>query len=189
MNNKNTIQDLNSFRLPHNFRGRSAFIVQLWWIVESLLFKKSPQFAYPFRRWLLRLFGAKIGHGVIIRPSVTTTYPWKLTIGNHAWIGDDVVLYNLGDIHIGDNAVVSQGSYLCTGDHDYTKPDFPIRARPITIDSQAWVASQVFVSPGVRIGKGAVIGARSSVFNNMPPLMLCLGSPCKPIKKRIMDNS
>ena len=94
------IQDLKSFKLPKNFRGRNAFIVQLWWLVQSILFRTSPQFLYGWRNFLLRLFGAKIGKKVIIRPSVKITYPWKLSIGNYSWVGDDVDLYTLGDIDI-----------------------------------------------------------------------------------------
>lgn len=179
------IQDLSRFRLPPNFRGRSAVLVQLWWLVQSTLFQWSPQFAYGFRRWLLRCFGAKIGKNAIIRPSATITYPWKVCIGNHAWIGDNVVLYSLGEIVIGDNAVISQRSYLCTGDHDYTQTDFPIRGQKIVIGPESWVAADVFIAPGTSIGYGAVIGARSSVFSDMPDEMLCLGSPCKPIKERL----
>lgn len=178
-------QDLSRFRLPHNFRGRSAIAVQLWWFVQATFFQCSPQFAYGFRRWILRCFGAKVGSGVIIRPSATITYPWKLSIGNFSWIGDDVVLYSLGEIIIGDNVVVSQRSYICTGDHDYTKPDFPIRSRTITIGSEAWVAADVFIAPGVSIGEGSIIGARSSVFSDMPAGWLCMGYPCKAVKPRM----
>ena len=105
-------------------------------------------------------------------------------VGNYAWIGDDVVLYSLGQIKIGENAVVSQRSYLCAGDHDYTDVTFPIRAHKINIGTEAWVAADVFVAPGVDIGRGAVIGARSSVFSDMPAGMVCWGYPCKPIKNR-----
>jgi putative colanic acid biosynthesis acetyltransferase WcaF len=93
-------------------------------------------------------------------------------------------LYSLGEIDIGAHAVVSQASYLCAADHDHTQADFPIRDRKITIGEQAWVASNVFIGPGVNIGTGAVIGARSSVFKDMPAGMVCFGTPAKPIKPR-----
>ena len=95
------MQRLDKFILPKNFRGKNKFIVQLWWIVQSLFFNTSPQFMFGWRRFLLRLFGSKIGCNVKIRPSVKVTYPWKLIIGSYSWIGDDVVLYNLGNINIG----------------------------------------------------------------------------------------
>lgn len=159
-------------------------VVQLWWVVQATLFAMSPQFMFGWRRRLLRLFGAKVGEGVLLRPSVRVTYPWKVSIGDHAWIGDDVVLYSLGEIEIGDNAVVSQRSYLCAAAHDYTKPSFDIFDKKVTIEDQAWLATDVFVAPGVTIGRGAVIGARSGVFQDMPAGMVCYGSPAKPIRVR-----
>ena len=128
-------------------RGRSALTVQLWWLVQGSLFRWSPQFAYGFRRWLLRLFGARVGAKALIRPSATVTYPWKVDIGEHAWIGDDAVIYSLGPVHIGAHAVVSQRSYLCAADHDPDQPDFPLRERAVRIEDGAWVATDVFVAP------------------------------------------
>ena len=84
------MQTLNKFKLPKNFRGRSSLVVQLWWMTDFFLFKLSPQIMYGWRRFLLRLFGAKIGKNVIIRPNVTITYPWKVSIGDYSWIGDNV---------------------------------------------------------------------------------------------------
>lgn len=182
------VQDLSQFRLPDGFRGRSSVTVQLWWLVQSTLFRWSPQVAYGFRCWLLRRFGAKVGSHVLVRPSVSITYPWKITIADYAWVGDDVVLYSLGDIEIGANAVVSQLSYLCTGSHDYSRVDFPIYAKKITVEPEAWLAAGVFVAPGVTIGRGAVIGVRSSVFADMPAGMICMGYPCVPVKQRLMTT-
>jgi len=179
------IQDLRSFRLPPNFRGRPAWFVQLWWLVQATLFRCSPQVAYAWRRWLLRAFGAKIGKGVLIRPSVAVTYPWKLSIGDWSWIGDFVTLYTLGEIAIGDNVVVSQHCYICSASHDFTSPGFDIFTDPVNIESEAWLASDVFVSPGVRIGRGAVVGARSLVLDNVPEMMLCAGHPARVLRARL----
>ena len=178
---------LNKFNLPQNFRGRSVLIVQLWWFTDFCFFKPSPQILYGWRRFLLRLFGAKIGKKVIIRPSATITYPWKVTIGDYSWIGDNAELYSLGEIEIGNNVVISQKSYLCAASHDYTKEDFPIWAKKITIEDECWLATDVYVAPGITIGKGTVVGARSSVFKNLPPGKVCVGSPAKPIKDRISN--
>ena len=153
--------------MPANFRGKPGWYVQLWWIVQALLFHPSPQIMYGWRRFLLRMFGAKIGKNVIIRPSVQITYPWKLSIGDYSWIGDDVVLYTLGNITIGSNAVVSQRSYICTGSHDYTKQTFDIFSKPIIIGNECWLATDVFVAPGVTIAQGMVVGARSSVYKTI----------------------
>jgi putative colanic acid biosynthesis acetyltransferase WcaF len=177
-------QDLSRFRLPHNFRGRSPMVVQLWWLVEATAFRWSPQVAYGWRRFLLRLFGAQVGRGVLVRPSVRTTYPWKVSIGDHAWVGDDVELYSLGEIVIGSHSVISQRSYICTGTHDTNRISFDISAHPIRIGSQCWLATDVFVAPGVSIGDGAVVGARSCVLTDLPPAMICYGSPARAIKPR-----
>lgn len=179
------VQKLDTFSLPSDFRGRSAFVVQSWWIVQATLFACSPQFMFAWRRWLLKLFGAKVGKAVLVRPSVKITYPWKVSIGDFAWIGDDVVLYSLGEIEIGNNAVISQRSYLCAASHDYAQADFPIYAKKISIGDQAWLATDVFVAPGVSVGQGAVVGARSAVFHDLPPLMVCIGTPARPIKPRL----
>jgi putative colanic acid biosynthesis acetyltransferase WcaF len=181
-------QDLKSFKLPPNFRGRSALMVQFWWLVQATLFRGSPQVLYGFRRWLLRRFGAQIGKGVNIRPSATLTYPWKVKIGDYSWVGDDVVIYSFADITIGNNVVVSQKGYLCAGTHDYRSKAFDIQSSPIVIQDNAWIASDVFVAPGVTIGEGAVVGSRSSVFTNLPGMMVCLGSPARPVRARFEDQ-
>jgi len=180
-------QDLNSFKLPKKFRGRNAFIVQLWWIVQETLFRMSPQFLYGFRRSILRAFGAKIGKKVILRPTVRITYPWKVSIGDYSWIGDDVVLYSLGDISIGKNVVISQKSYLCAASHDYLKEDFPIFAKKVTIKDACWLATGVFVAPGVTIHEGTVVGSRSSVYKDLEENKICMGSPAKIIRARKID--
>lgn len=180
-------QKLNKFKLPKNFRGKNAFTVQLWWLVQAIFFKTSPQFLYGWRNFLLRLFGAKIGKKVIIRPSVTITYPWKLSIGDYSWVGDHVELYTLGNIHIGNHVVISQKSYLCTGSHDYLREDFSIFQKPIKICDQVWIATDVFIAPGVTIEEGSIISARSSVFKNIPSNKICAGTPAKIIRERISE--
>lgn len=176
---------LNTFKLPENFRGKPGWYVQLWWIVYAVFFRLSPQVLYGWRRFLLRSFGAKIGKSVIIRPTAHITYPWKVKIGDYSWIGDEVVLYSLGEIEIGSNAVISQRSYICTGTHDYNSNDFRISAQKITIGSKCWLATDVYVAPSVTIGENTVVGARSSVFKDLPKNKVCLGSPAKPIKDRL----
>lgn len=179
-------QQLDQFRVPPGFRGRSAIYVQLWWLVQATLFAWSPQVLYGWRRLLLRLFGAKIGKKTIIRSSVRIPYPWKLRIGDYCHIGEDVDLYTYGEIEIGDCAVVSQRSYICAGSHDHTSPTFDLVAEKIVIESEAWLATDVFVAPGVKIGHGAVVGARSSVFHDIPPASIAIGNPARVIGERRM---
>lgn len=177
-------QRLNTFKVPKGFRGKSAVYTQLWWFTQSILFKTSPQVMYRWRVFLLRIFGASIGKGCIIRPSVTVTYPWNVEIGDYTWIGDDVVLYSLGKINIGKNVVVSQRSYLCGGGHDYTEPSFPIFKKNIKLEDECWLATDVFVGPGVEIGFGAVVGARSTVLKSIPGGNVYAGNPLRVIKER-----
>ena len=177
-------QRLDRFRLPDDFRGRAAWIVQLWWLVQDTLFRWSPQFMFGWRRFLLRLFGARVGRRVLVRPSARVTYPWKVTIGDYSWIGDEVVLYSLGEIWIGSHAVISQRSYLCTGSHAYRRQSFDIYAEPITIGNAVWIAADVFIAPGVEIGEGSIIGVRSTVLQDVPSGMICYGNPAKPVRMR-----
>lgn len=178
-------QNLSEYSQPPSLRGRSKFIVQMWWIFQATLFRWSPRALFGWRNLLLRLFGAKIGSNVRIRSSVNITYPWKLEIGNSCWVGDDCFLYNLDHIKIGNNVALAHGVYISTGEHDYTKKTFDIKLRPVVIEEQAWLANDVFIAPGVTIGKGAVIGARSTVLKDMPEGMVCVGYPAKPLKPRI----
>ena len=170
-------QDLERSRPPAGYRGRSAIFTQLWWIVQSLLVHPSPQVFYGWRRFVLRSFGATVGVGVLIRPTVRVTYPWKVRIGDHCQIGDRAELYSLGDITIGDDVVISQDSYICTGSHDHRAADFPLVIRPVVIHDQVWIAAGAFIAPGVVIGRGAVVGARSIVLSDVEPATIVAGQP------------
>ena len=169
--------ELKQFNLPKNFRGRSAIVVQLWRVIYVVFFRNSPQFLYGWRRFILRLFGANIGKKVIIRPSVEITYPWKVVICDYSWIVDNVVLYSLGKITIGSNTVVSQKSYLCTGSHDFNSVAFDIFEKPIVIGNSCWIATDVFVAPGVQIVDEVIVGARSSVFKSIVTKGIYKGNP------------
>ncbi|MBE8991515.1 hormogonium polysaccharide biosynthesis acetyltransferase HpsU [Nostoc sp. LEGE 12450] len=185
MTNDQPFVDLRKYDQSWFDRGRPSWYVLLWWLVQAIAFPLTPQPLNILRCALLRLFGASIGKGVLIRPTARFTYPWKVTIGNYSWIGDNVVLYSLDQIHIGEHCVVSQKSYLCTGTHDFQDPAFGLKTASITINNGAWVAADCFVGPGVQIGANAVIGARSTVLTNMPSGQVCWGSPCRPKTSRI----
>jgi len=189
MNPDPKYQDLKTFKDPPNIRGKSAVIVQLWRMVQGSLFAWSPQFMYGWRRFLLRLFGAEIGQKVLVRPSVRITYPWKLKIRDYSWIGDDVELYTWGEISIGSDTVISQRSYLCAAGHDFTVPSFDTFQKPIVIGNQVWIATDVFIAPGITIGDAAVVGTRSTVLSDLPKAMICYGNPAKPMKPREIKSS
>jgi len=180
--------DLRQYSPSQHDRGRSSPIVILWWLLQGILFPLSLHNLNGFRSWMLRLFGAKIGKGVVIRPTARFIYPWKVAIGDHSWIGDDVVLYSVDRIEIGCHCVISQKSYLCTGSHDIADKTFSLITAPIKIGNGVWVASDCFITPGVAIGANSVIGARSSVFRNIPAEKIAWGSPCTPHRTRIIEG-
>ncbi|MCC0175731.1 colanic acid biosynthesis acetyltransferase WcaF [Waterburya agarophytonicola K14] len=180
--------DLRQYNPSQHDRGRSSLIVILWWLLQGILFPLSLHNFNSFRAWLLRLFGAKIGRGVVIRPSARFIYPWKIAIGDYSWIGDDVVLYSVDRIEIGCHCVVSQKSYLCTGSHDITDRAFGLITAPVLIGNGTWIASDCFIAPGVAIGANSVIGARSSVFRNIPAEQIAWGTPCVVHQARIIKQ-
>ncbi len=156
----------------------------VWGMLYVLLFRYSPKPLHGWRRFLLKLFGAKVGRGVHVYPKVRIWAPWNVEFKDGAGVANDVILYSQGKITIGRRAVVSQGSHLCAGTHDYQDPGFRLYTKPISVGDYAWVAAECFIHPGVEIGEGAVIGARSVVGKNMPAWMICVGFPCKAVKPR-----
>ncbi len=162
-------------------------LIAVWSIVRATLFRYSPKHCYFFRRFLLRLFGAKLASRVYIYPSVRIEYPWKLIMEDYTSVGREAWIYNLETVEVKKFATISQRAHLCGGTHDYRLKNFPLVRKPIVIGENCWIAAEVFIVPGVTIGKNAVIGARSVVTKDMPADMICAGNPCKPIKKRL-DN-
>lgn len=153
-----------------------------------IFFRYSPRPLHAWRSFILRIFGAKVGKGVHVYPGVKIWAPWNLELDDECGIASGVDLYSQGKIIVGKRVVISQGSYVCTGTHDYTKKGFPLYTRPIVIKDNAWVASHAFIHPGVTIGEGCVIGARSVVTRDMPDWMVCSGFPCKALKERVMQD-
>ena len=170
-------------------RGRPAWVVILWDVVQQILIHPSPHPCYGWRRFWYRCFGAHIGRGVLIRKSVSCNYPWKLTIGDYSWIGDGATLYALAEIEIGAHAVVSQQAYLCTGAHDHRDPCFGLIVKPVRVGSSAWVALGALVLPGVSIGEGALIAARAVVTRDAAAWMVHCGSPAVATGPRQLRDS
>jgi putative colanic acid biosynthesis acetyltransferase WcaF len=136
----------------------------------------------------LRAFGAKIGRGARIYPTVRVWAPWNLVLGNESALGYRVNCYNCATVTVGDYALVSQDTTLCAATHDYRLRSLPLVTRPITIESQAWICAEAFIGPGVRIGEGAVVGARASVFADVSPWTVVGGNPAKFLKRRTMEG-
>ncbi|MEG4322667.1 MULTISPECIES: hormogonium polysaccharide biosynthesis acetyltransferase HpsU [unclassified Microcoleus] len=179
-----SLVDLRKYDQSKFDRGRPGWVILLWWFVQAIAFPLTPHPCNSIRSGLLRLFGAKIGRGAVIRPTARFTYPWKIEIGDYSWIGDDVVLYSLERIAIGEHCVISQKSYLCTGSHDPQDPAFGLITASVIINNGVWIAADCFIGPGVAIGANALIGSRSSVFENMPAGFVCTGTPCRPRDRR-----
>ena len=156
----------------------------MWGCVWLMLYRPSPKVLHGWRRFLLRLFGARIGINAHPYPSAKIWAPWNLEMGDHSCLSENVDCYSVDAIRLGPHATVSQYSFLCTASHDYTDPTMPLITAPIIVEAGAWVASDVFVGPGVTIGEGAVVGARSTVFHNVQPWMVVAGNPVKVIRKR-----
>ena len=167
---------------PWSFKGKLARAI--WMTFGSKLFRFSFHNWYAYRRLILRAFGANIGKNVVIRPTAHIEIPWTLTIEDNASIGDHAIIYSLGKIHIGKRAIISQYAHLCAGTHDYTDHTFKLIRTPISIGEDCWVGTDAFIGPGVTIGTLSVLGARSSVYKNIPPGKVAVGNPAMVIKDR-----
>jgi putative colanic acid biosynthesis acetyltransferase WcaF len=165
-------------------RGRPRLVEVAWYVVKWLLFLTAFPVPSGLKRAILRLFGAQIGKGVIIKPRVNIHLPWKLEVGDFCWIGEEVFILNFEPVTIGAHCCVSQRAFLCTGNHDYRQEHMPYRNAPITIEDGAWIGAQAFVAPGVEIGTEAVVAAGSVVTKAQPAKMVCAGNPCISIKPR-----
>lgn len=175
-----SLVDLSTYNTSQFDRGKPGWYVMLWWLVQAISFPLSLHNFNSFRCFLLRLFGAKIGKGVVIRPSSRFLFPWKVEIGDHSWIGDEVVFYSLDRITVGSHSVISQKTYLCTGSHDISDRSFGLITAPIFIGNGTWIATDCFVAAGVSIGSNSVIGARSNVTKNIASQQVAWGNPCFP---------
>jgi len=164
--------------------------IYFWRLIQNSVFRASPNILRGFRRWLLRLFGATIAPTASIHNTTRIECPWNLEIGNYASIGEEVWVYALDKIIIGEYAVVGQRSLLLTGTHNFSDPEFHLITKPIVIGYGSWIAVGAILLPGVKIGALAVVGAGSVVTKNLPEQMVCAGNPCKPVKYRkfIKDN-
>lgn len=148
-------------------RGRPALMEALW-IAASALFFSSSIPSPALRKALLRLFGARIGVGVVIKQQVKVKFPWRLEIGDHTWIGERVWIDNLAPVRIGAHSCISQDAYLCTGNHDWKSSRFDLQTKPILIADQAWICARAVVGPGVSVGEGAIVSLGAVASSNVP---------------------
>ena len=167
--------------------GRAEYAGRVLWTLALPLFRFSPRPFFGWRRFVLRLFGARIGNGAHVYPSARVYLPWNLTLGAEASIGEWALIYNLGPVTIGDRATISHRAHLCAGTHDYLDPALPLLRLPIVIGPQAWVCADAFIGPGVTVGEGAVIGAAAVVTRDVEAWSVVGGNPARLIKRRILN--
>jgi putative colanic acid biosynthesis acetyltransferase WcaF len=176
--------DLSSFEIGDYECGASLLVRSIWFFVGLPVLRCSVLPLSNVRRVLLRLFGAKIGQSVTIRPGVRVKNPWRLTVGDFSMIGEDVWIDNLEDVWLGDHVCVSQGAYLCTGNHDWASPSFRYRLAPIHVDRGAWIGARALISPGVRVSEHCVIAAGSVLTKDTESFGIYSGNPATRVNTR-----
>ena len=180
--------DLSTFDNSFYEPGGSPFLRAAWFLAGSPLFRCSFNPINGVRVRLLRLFGARIGTGVVIKPGVRVKYPWRLRVGDYSWLGEECWIDNIADISIGAHACISQGAYLCTGNHDWSDPSFTLLLGPIAIGDGAWVGARAFVCPGVTLGKLAILTAGSVAQKSLGEREIHSGNPAVFRKLRTMQS-
>ena len=180
---------LQDYKNRHSRRSKLARA--LWMAVWAILFRPTPRgnLFRPWRAFLLRCFGAKLGPGANVLPSCRVWQPWRLTMGAHSCLSERVDCYNAADITIGDQAVVSQDAFLCTASHDLSSPIMELTTAPIVIGPQAWVCARAVVLPGVTLGEGAVLAAAAVATKPIPAWTVAAGNPARPIRARAIADA
>lgn len=174
---------LDLFANPEFSRGASKGKELCWMLVSGLLVDSWLP-GSGWRRQLLRLFGAKLGTGVVIKPRVRVKFPWRLTIGNHSWIGEEVWIDNLATVTIGDHCCLSQGAYLCTGSHDWADRRFGLVTRSIDLEEGCWVGARASLGPGTHAEPGAVVTMGSVASGRLTAWTVYSGVPAHAAKSR-----
>ncbi len=166
--------------------GRPVFVRALWVFVEALVFLNPAVTSYRLKRLLLRVFGAKVGAEVLIKPGVHIKHPWRLSIGDSSWIGERAWIDNLAPVSIGCNCCISQGVYLCTGNHDWSDPGMGLFAQGITIEDGVWVGAFARVAPGVVIGREAVLVLGTVMIEDAASRTVYAGNPASARRERTL---
>jgi putative colanic acid biosynthesis acetyltransferase WcaF len=179
--------DLSRYQNPEYHPGRGKAVLVLWYFT-NLLFLRSG--LVPVSRLLvalLRLFGAQIGEGVVVKPHVSVKYPWRLRVGNHSWIGESVWIDNLTDVRIGSHVCLSQGAMLLTGNHDYKRTSFDLITGGIVLEDGVWIGARALVCPGVRCRSHAVLAVQSVANRELEAYAIYRGHPAEKVKDRILE--
>lgn len=181
--------DLSKFNNDWYKPGRGVAIRTLWYFINALFFINPLNTSSGIKVFLLRLFGAKIGQCVVLKPSINIKYPWLLEIGDNSWIGEGAWLDNLAQISIRKNCCISQGAYLCTGNHDWSDEAFCLVVKPICVEDGAWIGAKAMVLPGVIVKTHAIISAGSVMSSDAEPYTIYCGHPAVAINTRDVKES
>lgn len=176
--------DLSQFNNESFSRGAPVWKEFLWRWIQWGLFRADFLKCYALKGAVLRWFGAQLGSNIAWKPSAKLTFPWKLSVGDNSWIGEEAWLLNLDQITIGSNVCISQRVFLCTGSHDWKEASFDLITKPIVIEDGVWICADVFIGPGVTVGENTVVTAGSVVTSDLPANMICSGNPCVAVKPR-----
>jgi putative colanic acid biosynthesis acetyltransferase WcaF len=160
----------------------------LWYFIGSPLVQSYWLPMSALKVWLLRCFGAEIGQGVRIKPGVRVKFPWRLAIGDYVWLGEDAWIDNLALVTIESHVCISQGVYLCTGNHDWSHPHFELKTAGIHLEESSWIAARAVIGPGVTVGKGAVLVLGGVTGRSLDPMTIYSGNPAQPLKARKMTD-
>ncbi|MEC7173585.1 MAG: WcaF family extracellular polysaccharide biosynthesis acetyltransferase [Bacteroidota bacterium] len=174
----------NAFYKP----GRNAIIRSFWYLINLIFFRSCLITNSFIKKKLLKLFGAKIGANLVLKPNVNIKYPWNLEIGNNVWIGESVWLDSLNKITIDDNVCISQGAFLLCGSHDYKKESFDLITKPIYLEEGTWICAKAIVSPGVRCKSHSVLSLGSIATRDLEKYTIYQGNPAKPVRNRIINE-
>lgn len=180
--------DLSRFS-PNGFdRGAPAWKEALWLMIRPILFHWLPGRWYGLRRAVLRAFGASVGQGVVIKPGVCVSHPWRLTVGDYAWIGENCWIQTLAPVVLEDHVVLSQNTMLVTGNHDYTSEQFDLRVAPIRVGRGAWLTAGSVAGPGVTVGSHAVLGLASVTSRDLEAFGIYRGNPAERVGTRRIQS-
>lgn len=179
--------DLSKFTIG-DYKAGPRLKVFIWFFINYYVFDSSFPWPYSLKRMLLRMFGAKVGKGLVIKTKVRIKNPWRLIIGDHCWIGESVWIDNLENVEIGSHVSLSQGAMLLTGNHDFTASDFPYRLGKIRLEDGAWIGAKAVVCPGVVCGSHAILTVNSVASQNLDAWSIYRGNPATFVKQRVINR-
>ncbi|MBM6962146.1 colanic acid biosynthesis acetyltransferase WcaF [Bacteroides caecigallinarum] len=175
---------LKTFTTGNFDKGAGTCKMILWYFINALFVRASWNPFMDIKIFLLRVFGAKIGKGLVIKNNVCIKFPWKLTIGNDVWLGEKCWIDNLDYVTIGNDVCISQGALLLTGNHDYTLSTFDYRNAPIVIEDGAWIGAKTVVCPGVTAKCHSILTVGSVATKDMEEYGIYQGNPARIVRKR-----